>query len=173
MKKFIIGFSTPIKPTLFAKSIMWADKTEYDHVYVKWHSDSIERDIIYQASKLAVNFESDTTFKKHAIAIEEYEIQLDDSVFKKIGQFCMDNSNEPYSIKQVLGLGWVKLNKILFNKVVENPVPANGSEWVCSIIAAEIMIIAGIIDAKYSINNMDPLDLNTIIKSIPAIKRIL
>jgi hypothetical protein len=172
MKKFIIGFSRPIKPTIFAKIIMRVDGTDYDHVYVKWHSDSIDRDIIYQASKLAVNFESGVTFEHHAIAIEEYEIQLDDTVFKKIVQFCMDNSNEPYSIKQVLGFGWVKLNKKLLNKTVSNPFPANGSEWVCSIIAAQIMIIAGIIETNYVIGNVDPLDLNTIIKSIPAIKRI-
>lgn len=171
MKRFIVGFSRPIKPTWFAKSIMWVDGTNYDHVYVKWHSDSIDRDIIYQASKLAVNFESNVTFDTHAITVEEYEVELDDEVFKKILQFCMDHSNEPYSLKEIAGFAWVHLNKV-FGKKVSNPFPGQGAEWVCSVIATQILIIAGIIPKDQVVENVDPLDLNKMIKSIPAIKKV-
>lgn len=171
MKTINLGFSRPVKPTLFSKAIMWVDKTQYDHVFTKWNFDQIDRDLIYQASKMAVNFETNVTFPTHSLTVEEYELQISDEAFKKVLQFCFDNSNKDYGIKEILGFAWVKLNKLV-NRVVNNPFPSNGSTWVCSVIATEILIIAGIITLDQPVENIDPLDLNTIIKAIPSIKRI-
>lgn len=164
MKTIIVGFSTPIKPTLFAKIIMWADKTIYDHVYIKWNWASIDRDIIYQASKLAVNFESNVTFDSHAKIIEEYEVQISDETHKAIMQFCMDNSNKPYGIKEIFGFGYIKLCKLV-GKTVNNPFPTYGNSYVCSKIAADILVLAKSITLTDSPDNIDPLQLNNIVKA--------
>lgn len=170
MKSIIVGFSTPIKPTLFSRLIRWADKTPYSHVYLKWNWANIGRDIIYQASKLAVNFESNVTFDSHAKAIEEYEVQISDECHRQIMQFCMDNSNKPYGVKEILGfayvkiLGWAKIH-------VNNPFPTHGASYVCSKLATEILQIAKVIDQAISADNIDPRDLNMIIKAA-GVKRI-
>lgn len=165
MKTIIIGFSRPIKPTLFSRLIQFVDKTPYDHVYVKWNSPSIDRDIIYQASKLAVNFESNITFAGHAITIEEYQIQISDQCYRQILQFCMDNSNKPYGIKEIIGFGYVKI-LALFGKTVNNPFPSYGSSFVCSKLGYDILELANKNTPSLSADNIDPLDLNNIINSM-------
>ncbi len=170
MKTIIIGFSRPKKINLFSRAIMWADKTAYSHVYVKWKWNSIERDIIYQASKLAVNFESDVTFNSHAVVVEEYEVTLSDECHKTVMQFCMDNSNKPYGIKEILGFAWVKLCAKM-GKKVRNPFPTNGNSYVCSKIGMEILQVAKIVDVNLDSDDIDPLDLNNIIQEA-GLKRL-
>lgn len=143
---------------------MWTDKTPYDHVYIKWNWSAIDRDIIYQASKMAVNFESNITFIGHATVIEEYEVQITDECHKAVMQFCMDNSDKPYGIMEIFGFGYVKICKAL-GITVNNPFPTYGNSYVCSKIAADILIVAKAIVLTDSPENLDPLDLNNIIKA--------
>lgn len=164
MKTIIVGFSTPRKPSIFSKLIRWADKTEYSHVYLYWEWPLIERQVIYQASKLAVNFESNITFDSHALRIEEYEVQLSDQCHKEIMQFCMDNSNKPYGVKEILGFAYVKICGWIGQKV-HNPFPTHGASFVCSKLGAEILQMAKAIDMSVSIEDIDPLDLNVLIKT--------
>lgn len=172
MKTITVGFSRPIKPTLFSRLIQWADGgTDFDHVYITWLWPTVDRQIIYQASKMAVNFESNITFDSHAIRVEEYEINIDDERHKGIMQFCMDNSNKPYSLKMLFGLAWIKINA-LFRRKVDNPWPTHGASFVCSKLITEILQKAKIVDPRISSDNIDPLDLNLIIKAA-GLKRIL
>ena len=164
MKTIIVGFSTPIKPTAFSRMIEWSDKTSYDHVYVTWKWASIERDIVYQASKMAVNFESNVTFDSHAKRVEEYELQISDECHKTIMQFCMDNSNKPYGVKEIFGFAWVKICSWIGQKV-NNPFPTHGASFVCSKLITEILQIAKIVDSRISSDNIDPKDLNDIIRA--------
>lgn len=169
MRKIVLGFSRPIKLSIFAKAIMWADNLDYDHVYVKWTWNSIERDIIYQASKLAVNFESNVTFDGHAVAVEEYELEISDECFKNIMQFCMDNSNKPYGIKEIIGFVWVKLLGFVGIKT-HNPFPTHGNSFICSKIGAEVLALCNVVKINQSYDDIDPLALNEIIKTA-GIKR--
>ncbi len=165
MRTITVGFSRPIKPTLFSKLIQWADHgAPFDHVYIYWNWDLIGRQIIYQASKMAVNFESDVTFNAHAIRVEEYDVQISDACYKEIMQFCMDNSNKPYGLKEIFGFAWVKICG-WFGKKVNNPFPTHGASYVCSKLITEILQIAKIVDPRISSDDVDPLDLNLIIKS--------
>jgi len=162
MKKIIVGFSRPIKATWFSRAIQCADKTPYDHVYIKWTWAAVERDIIYQASKFSVNFESNLTFNSHALTIEEYEVQIGEEAHKKIMQFCMDNSNKPYSLKQIFGFAYVKLAAMIGQKV-HNPFPTHGNSYVCSKIAAEILAMTDTVKIDASFDDIDPRDMNLII----------
>ena len=171
MKTIVVGFSRPTVPTWFARAIMWVDNTPYDHVYIKWNWKGIDRDIIYQASKLAVNFESNLTFNSHALTIEEYEINISDDCHKAIMQFCMDNSNKPYGIKEIFGFAWVKICKKA-GYAVHNPFPTHGSSYVCSKLAADILAMTGKIAIGSSPDDIDPLDLNNIVKAA-GLKRLV
>lgn len=177
MKTLTIGFSRPIKPTLFSKLIQWADhNSEFDHVYAAWLWTSVQRQIIYQASKLSVNFESNITFDSHALRVEEYEVTLSDECHADIMRFCMDNSNKPYGIKEIFGFAWVKLCALV-QKKVDNPFPTYGASYVCSKLIAELLKKTGIVDPGISSDNVDPLDLNRILKeaisnNCPGLKRI-
>ena len=165
MRRIIVGFSRPKKFGIFAKLIMWVDKIPYSHVYIKWHWNGIGRDIIYQASKFAVNFESNITFDGHALSVEEYEVDISDDCHKKMMQFCMDNANKPYGFKEILGFAWVKI-VAKFGKKIRNPFPSNGSSFVCSTLGAEILQITDILDDSVVSEDIDPKDLNGMVKSL-------
>lgn len=138
MRRIIVGFSRPKKWKPFAQLIMAVDGTNYDHVYIKLHSDTYQRDIIYQASGLQVNFMSTSVFTSENIVVKEFYVDVSDENYVKMMQFCIDNAGKPYSVKEILGFGWIKLAKV-FGKTVSNPFKIDGNEWVCSILADYIL----------------------------------
>lgn len=171
MKTVIVGFSRPVSPTLFSKAIMWSDKTQYDHAYVKWNWSQIDRDIIYQASSLAVNFESNLTFASHSIPVEEYEFQLEDNVHSQFMQFCMDNSNKPYGVLEIVGFAYLKILKMM-GITVGNPFPSNGNSYFCSQIVVLLLQLSDEVQLLENSADVDPLALNQMINA-KGMKRIL
>ncbi len=137
MKQVIVGFSRPKTWKPFAEAIMAAYRTDYDHVYLKFHSDTYQRDIIYQASSVMVNFMGTDVFDANNEVVKEFTIQMSDESYVKMMQFCIDAAGTPYSIKLVLGFAWVVVNK-WFGKIIPNPVQGSGL-YVCSVIVAYIM----------------------------------
>jgi hypothetical protein len=138
MKKIIIGFSKPNKWKPFAELIKGMLNTNYDHVYIKFHSSSCDRDIIYQASKLMVNFVGVFVFESENIIIKEFEIDISNENYTKLMQFVIDNAGKPYSFKEIIGLTWVNINR-LFGRRVENPYKEGNSAYVCSTIVGYII----------------------------------
>ncbi len=86
-------------------------------------------------------------------------------------QFCLDNSNKPYGIKEIFGFGYVKLCSLVGQKV-NNPFPTHNLSFVCSKLIIEILQIANIVDPRVSSDNIDPLDLNLIIKTVGLKNRL-
>jgi hypothetical protein len=172
MKTVRVGFSRPINPSLYAKAIMWVGKTQYDHAYFRWTWSQINRDIIYQASKLAVNMETNITFVTHAIPVEEYEFQMDDASHAEFMQQCMDVCDMPYGVKEILGFAYVKILGLMKIKV-NNPFPSNGSSWFCSQLVAYLLQKTGKIELSQNTADIDPLTLNQIVRNDPDFKRVL
>lgn len=138
MKQIIVGFSRPKKWKPFAKLIMFTFKISYDHVYIKFHSNTYERDIIYQASKRMVNFIGTTLFESENIVIQEFPVQISDINYISLMQFVIDNAGKPYSLKEILGLALVKMCSF-FGKTIENPCKEGTDEYVCSVLAGYIL----------------------------------
>lgn len=138
MKRIIVGFSRPKKWKPFAQLIMAVEKTNYDHVYVRLHSDTYQRDIVYQASGLQVNFMSTSVFADNNVVVKEFYVDVSDDNYIKMMQFCIDSAGKPYSLKEIFGFGWVKLNKLIGRKV-GNPFDDGTNAFVCSILADYIL----------------------------------
>ena len=138
MKTIYIGFSKPKRWKPFAQLIMFAYGISYDHVYVRFYSEAYDRNIIYQASKSIVNFMGNDVFKSENIIINEFEINISDESDLKLMQFMIDNSGKPYSLKEIVGLAYVKINRF-FNRKIENPFKTSTESYVCSTIASYIL----------------------------------
>jgi len=138
MESIVIGFSRPRRFKVFGWMIMTAYGTNYDHVYLRIHSESIERDIIYQASKLMINFVGSAVFESENEIVKEFEISISSEHKKSLMQFAIDNAGKPYSFREVLGLAWVRLNA-LFGKKISNPLRDGQNAYVCSVIQAYIL----------------------------------
>lgn len=131
MKKLIVGFSRP-KGKLFP-CFSWGIRlfqgwTQYSHVYLKFKSSSLSRDIIYQASGLQVNFIGKKMFYDHVHVIKEFELELTDADYIQMMKFFIDNAGKPYSIKDIIA--------ILFNK----PNLSDGNDsFICSELVALVL----------------------------------
>lgn len=159
MEQIIIGFSRPKKFKLFAWAIMKTLGTNYDHVYLKFHSESLERDIIYQASKMMINFMGSQVFDSDNIIVKEYELDITPENKKAMMQFAIDNAGKPYSFKEIIGFAYVKINA-LFGRAVSNPLGDGTNAYVCSVIATYMLDHYLNADVPGDFENVDPLKLD-------------
>jgi hypothetical protein len=165
METVIIGFSRPKKFKPFAWIIMKVLRTNYDHVYVKFHSDSLERDIIYQASKTMINFMGTVVFENENIIVKEYTLEIMPENKKALMQFAVDNAGKPYSFKEIIGFAWVKINSI-FGRTISNPFKEGKNEYVCSVLASYILENYLNRDIPGDFENVDPLKLDQYLASL-------
>lgn len=172
MKQVIIGFSRPKEFKVLAKLIMLNEKTNYSHAYIKFNALSFDRSLIYQASGKQVNFEGSVHFNTHAILVEEYEISIEDDLYKRLMQFCIDNAGIPYGLKATIGLVWVKINK-LFGKKIDNPFNDGDASLFCSELAYNCLKLINESSDTDIGEDISPKDLNDLIKNNQNIKRIL
>lgn len=141
MKTITIGFSKPINKflPLYSYAIRWAYKTEYSHVFVKFKSESLGRDIVYESVGVEVRFVGTTQWGLHAKVLKEYQITVTDEQYTKIMQFCIDNAGVSYGIWQSAGVYLAKLLKLKRN------IFSRGTDHeICSEIVARILQIADI-----------------------------
>jgi len=157
-EKITIGFSKSKKKfAIYAWLIMWVEKTNFSHVYIKWHSDSLERDIYYQASGTAVNFMAQHIFEKHHAPVHEIELNVTPEQKKLIVQFAMDNVGVPYGLKPAIGIALVKV-AMLIGKKIRNPFADGIGTQFCSELGARIMGILGY-DLEENYDSFGPGDL--------------
>lgn len=136
MQKITIGFSRPIKFKIFAWLIMKAYETPYSHSYIKFHSDSYDRYLIYQASHTMLNFMGEEVFRSENTPIKEFNIEILDETKKSVIQFAIDNAGKPYGIREVFGLAVVRVAEILGFKIKN---PTRMRNYVCSVLVAKIL----------------------------------
>lgn len=123
MKKVIIGFSRPIKFKLGAKLIMWSDRSNFSHAYIRFESERWKTSFIYQATGHGTHFMGGQTFEKINVPVEEFQIEVPDDTEALVGAMCVAREGRPYAVKQVIGKGLVKLIQLLtFGKLkISNP----------------------------------------------------
>lgn len=165
MKNIVIGFSKPKKMKLFAAAIIFLFRTKFDHVYIKFHSDSYEKDLIYQASKMMINFMGIEVFNSENIIVEEFNVEISEENLKKMIQFAIDNAGKGYSYKEAIGLGLVRIVKNVFNKTINNPFKEGTDKYVCSILVS--YVLQNFTDNTKTLGDfqeMAPLDVYNLLK---------
>lgn len=165
----IIGFSRPpanqFPPPVFAwaimafESIVARKKVNFSHSYVRFHSDSYSRDLLYQASGLRVNFIGFPMFLSQEIVVHEFVIPVSAETKQAVIQFAIDNVGAPYALLNAFGIVAVKF-MALFGKKIKNPVNQKGH--FCSELTA--LTVKDFLDATKSklsvddVKRMMPID---------------
>jgi hypothetical protein len=171
MHKIIIGFSRPNKWKLFSWLIRTSYNTDYSHVFIRLHSDTYDRDLVYQASGTTVNFMGMSVFKSHNIILDEFEIDIDEEQKKAMIQFAIDNAGKPYGIKDVIGLGLVRLAE-LAGKSIKNPFRDSKSTYVCSELVSYIIKDYSELDLPKHPSDMTPKDLYDFMVVLRSLREI-
>lgn len=120
-----------------SKAIQWWLNTNYSHVYVRWHLNSQNRDIVYQASHGMVHFTSLENFSRDNIIVKEHILSLTDEQFKKFSRKCIDLAGEKYSTLQLLQILVCDLSKEKFRF-------QDQTGYICSELVCEFLEDIGI-----------------------------
>lgn len=165
MQTVTIGFSKPKgkKFPIFSWIIRLVDWTPYSHVYLRWDSKYLERTLVYEASGTTVHFVEGSRFDKRIEVVHQYPIEVTDAQKKKMVQKAVDFSNAPYGIKQVAGIGIVKLAR-LFGKDIKNPFSDGSATWVCSEIVNDVLKDLGM-DVGVHRDNVTPKDIQKFLEA--------
>lgn len=159
MRKISIGFSRPKghKFPIFSWLVQLMEGTEYSHVYVRWHSQYLEKDLVYEASGTMVHFTEGSRFDRKAETLHVYELQIEEEQYKRLVQRAMDYCGAPYGLKQVFGIAWVKLARV-FGKDIKNPFSDGKATWICSELVNDLLMDLGMCTG-ISADNVTPRDI--------------
>ena len=105
MKHITIGFSKSRKKFAVGSwLIRWYMETPYSHVYVKFHSDSLNRDLVYEAVGSGVRFIGEKKWQSHAEEVASFSIQVPDDKYADLVKYCIDNAGDEYGFLQNIGI---------------------------------------------------------------------
>jgi hypothetical protein len=167
VKSIIIGFSHPASFSLHAWIIEKVDGAAFDHVYLRFHSDSLNRDIIYQSNWRGVEFIGSTLWQTTTTPVEEYTIAVSDDEYNSMMQFCIDNCGVSYGYLATIGAGLVKLGWCK-----TNPFNAGLNTEFCSEIVARCLNVVDPSQFQLDPANITPSNLNSLLKQL-NITRVL
>lgn len=166
MKQISIIFSTHTKFNVFSSLIKWALKTPFSHCAVKMVDGDTGQVVYYQASGLAVNCVCEAEFLSVETVVYQKDVQVSDAAYVAGKTFAITQLGKPYSISAILGFAWQLIQAARGIKI-SNPEANNGSQWVCSQLAA------GYIEAcdniTLDVSDMTPKALYDAMPSLPSI----
>jgi hypothetical protein len=142
MKQMFIGFSRRRKFNLVSWLVRKVEGTEFSHVYVRFPSERLARNILYEASGTSVHFKAQWIFDRDNEVVEEYETLISEDTHVSVMRFCLDNAEVPYGLKSLFGFGIVKIASI-FGIKIPNPFRDGRKTYVCSELVADILRDAG------------------------------
>lgn len=160
MKKITIGFSKSTKKFAIGSLLIRAYMgTPYSHVYLKFHSPSLDRTLIYEAVGKGVRFIGSERWSEHAVEVDSFDIEVSDESYVKILQYCVDNSGIEYGFFQNLGIIWANICRL-----ARNPVDDGDN---CSETIGEILALNGYKIEK-DLNLLTPKDIWLILNNKPV-----
>lgn len=158
--KIEVGFS---KAKGFAPEgwiVMWLERTKFSHAYVRIYLPEYDRSIIYQATGLTVQFQSEQAFALKSLEVEKFAFEVQPDDVQRLMQWAIDNCGKPYSYKEAIGLGLKRIARRLGFKI-KNPW-AEKDAFVCCTLVAEALHWAGIA----ALNSPDEIDLVSLSKFV-------
>lgn len=167
MSTLKVSFSRPKKFKPFAWLIMKVDDSDFSHASVSWQSDYLEREVVYQASSLLVNFCEGQRFAEEHYIVHELDITISEDTRKQVIQWAMDRAGIPYGILQCVGIGWVKFCR-RFGKQVNNPFSNGTKTEVCCELVARLLQEELGYNIPENLDNLTPKDLWEILSKTPV-----
>ena len=161
MKKIFIGFSYPtgnFEP--FAFLIKWVESRPYDHCYIRFPEPMNNDYLIFQASKEMVNIYNKDIWQSSNSPCKEYEIDINDEIYRDLWNFVKDNLGIPYSLKEDFGILLMKIFKL-----ESNPYDNGKSAQFCSELGANVCKILKLPIQEES-SAIDPSLLDSILSNL-------
>jgi beta-xylosidase len=129
--KITIGFSRPKSFKIFSFFIrLYQGWTPYSHAFLSIPFTKFDRTIICEASHSDVHFIEQDRFKENNKITDQFEVEINESEYKDLMQFCIDNCQKPYGVTTIIGL-FFRINEF----------KDSNKRFICSELVAKAMKI--------------------------------
>lgn len=141
--------------------IRWVLKRDFSHTWLKFKMKDLYSNTVFHAVGNGLSYISEPAFLQHNEVIEEFELEISDSLYNHILNLCHSYASVKYGYWQNLGIGFVKFLKLFGINYRRNPFNEglNCSEW-CALVLTEVY---GKWTDKES-NLIDPTDVYNYLK---------
>lgn len=146
---------------------MAVQRTNYSHVYLKYHDEFLGQDMVFQASHSLVNSMSLPVFLAQETVVKEFTFNISEETFKKTMIFAANQAGKPYGVMEICGLALVELCALVGLKI-QNPVKDEGSTYICDQLVAAILNECENVVLPTNVNNMDPKDVYALVSGLPS-----
>jgi len=172
--KIKIGFSKPKGKffPIFSWLIRLVEWTRYSHVYLQWDSEFAESKITYHAAGHSVHFLGIKKFNQTVEEMCTFEVEITKEQYKNLLHYCFENSGTDYGIKQIIGIGWVKVMKF-FGKNVKNPFSDGEKSQVCSELVGHVLSKVLEYDVGLDLDVAGPKDIYKFLLKMVEEKRVI
>lgn len=165
MRTLKIGFSRPrSKWKIGSALIRLFEGSDFSHTLLRWESETLERELVYQASHGMVHFLSGHRFDIEAHTVREYEVDLTDSEFTVVLQKCVDLAGVKYGYLTLLGMAIERITGC------RNPFRDADRTYVCSELVGEVLKLHGDLE-DLDLELIGPKILETRVAELPGIRR--
>lgn len=165
MRTLKIGFSRPrSKWKVGSALIRLFERSDFSHTFLRWESESLERELVYQASHGMVHFMAGHRFDIEALTVREYEIQLTDSEFNLVLQKCVDLAGVKYGYWTLFGMAIERLTGC------RNPFRDRERTYVCSELVGEVLKLHGDFE-DLDLELIGPKVLESSLAELPGVVR--
>jgi hypothetical protein len=162
----VIGFSKPkSKWAIGSLLIRFIEKSDFSHAFLRWHSNGINRDMVYQASRGMVHFIAGHRFDDSVATVKEYLLTLDDSQYKQVVQKCVDLAGIKYGTLALFGMGFERLTGI------RNPFRDADRTFVCSELVGEVLKVLGF-NIDIDLEVAGPKELEDLVSKLPNVLKL-
>ena len=93
-----ICFTTPKNFNPFSWLIREIENRDYSHVVLKWHSDSLDRELVYQSNIHGMLFIGGKKFDSKNNIVKSYTMNFEEFQDRRVMQWCIDVSGGSYDI---------------------------------------------------------------------------
>lgn len=163
-----IGFSTPRKKwLLLAWLIRTTSKTKFSHTYIRIHSRTIARSLIYHAAGSEIHFSNFNNFVHKNEIVNEFQIPVSEMEYAEVLQHLYDNLEIPYGRKQLVGNALVEIVKSWFSLNIPNPWRDGKKTQTCLELTANVLKLLG----WHSDENVEDQDMRWIYAEVERFVR--
>ena len=151
MSTITIGFSKSKKRLPIGSwLIRLYENTPYSHVYLKFHSETLNRVLIYEAVGSGLRFIGSKAWGSHAVEVASFDVAMIQANYVTLLQYCVDNAGTEYGFMQNVG---VVISRLF--KLKSNPFQKGKN---CSEVVSEVLKLEGY-TLKVSPNLSTPRDI--------------
>src|SRR5581483_5642841 len=172
MPSVIIGFSTHKKFNILSKTIQLVEGTPFSHVYVKYKDPTINEPVIFQASKLALNYMGQDLFDSESVTIAEFALPANDDQFRQVLSYCLKSVGKPYGAMILTGIGIMLLAKRVGITMFHNPFGDGGRTEICSEVGGDVLDLLGANLDRYTLETQGPAFIYQTIQTMAGVVRV-